>query len=129
VVPVLSRMHTVPGSDKEKEVQERVRGYLNEMGPTAEETLSIASKDEIVVLHNDEEVYRTGRVVMGDALAGSRSPSSLQSDYFEAGQRYFVEPEEQADVGARILALEQTGQEPLLARKRVIRWVKRLSGG
>ena len=30
--------------------------------------VSIESGDDIVVLHNDDEVYRTGRVVMGDAL-------------------------------------------------------------
>ena len=39
VVPVLSRMHTVFGSPEEDAVRERVRGYLNEMGPTVEETL------------------------------------------------------------------------------------------
>jgi hypothetical protein len=93
VVPVLSRMHTVFGSPEEDAVRERVRGYLNEMGPTVEETLSIGSGGDIVVLHHDEEVYRTGRVLMNDALQGTAKPSRLLSDYFEAGRR-FVEPGE-----------------------------------
>ena len=97
-------------------MRERVRGYLNEAGPTVEETLSIGSSDEIVVLHNDEEVYRTGRVLTGEALAGSGPPSRLLADYFEAGLRHFVEPEDQAEVMARVLALGKTVQEPLIAR-------------
>jgi hypothetical protein len=100
VVPVLSRMHTTYGTPEEDAVRERVRGYLNEEGPTAEETLSIASKDDIVVLHNDEEVYRTGRVLMGEALQGDVPPSRLLSDYFEAGLR-FVEPGDLVEVAGR----------------------------
>jgi hypothetical protein len=124
VIPVLSRMHTVFGSPEEHEVRERVRGYLNEMGPTVEDTLSIESGDDIVVLHHDDEVLRTGRVVMGDALQGAMRPSRMLSDYFEAGLR-FVELAERAEVSARILPmikvdeeleLVRTNQEPLMAR-------------
>jgi hypothetical protein len=115
VVPVLSRMHTQVGTLEEEAVRERVRQYLNEAGPTAEETLSIASGEEIVVLHNDDEVYRTGRALMGDALQGVRRPSRLLSDYFEAGLR-FVALGEQAAVVTRILAVGRPDQEPLDAR-------------
>ncbi|MFT3769330.1 MAG: AAA family ATPase [Minicystis sp.] len=113
VVPVLSRMHTVFGSPEEDEVRERVRRYLNEMGPTVEETLSIASNDEIVVLHNDDEVYRTGRALMGDVLGGARPPSRLLSDYFDAGLR-FVEPMDRAAVGVRIASLGKADLDPLI---------------
>ena len=115
VVPVLSRMHTVYGSSGEDAVRARVRGFLNEMGPTVEDTLSIQSDDDLVVLHNDDEVYRTGCTLMGDALQGTRRPSRLLSDYFAAGMG-FVEPAEQLNVSARILALEKADQEPLIAR-------------
>jgi hypothetical protein len=114
VVPVLSRMHTVFGSPEENAVRERVQRYLNEPGPTAEETLSIASDDEIIVLHNDDEVYRTGRALMGEAaLQGRRGTSRLLADYFEAGLR-FVEPGERAEVGARIASIEKTHQNPFV---------------
>jgi hypothetical protein len=115
VVPVLSRMHTVFGSPEEDAVRERVRCYLNEMGPTVKETLSIQSGDDLVVLHNDDEVYRTGRTLMGDALQGPLQASRLLSDYFAAGLR-LVDPVEQAEVGARILSLQKGAQEPLSAR-------------
>jgi CobQ/CobB/MinD/ParA nucleotide binding domain len=115
VVPVLSRMHTVFGSAEENDERERVRSYLNEMGPTVEDTLAIASRDDIVVLHNNDDVYRTGRVLMGDALQGSLRPSRLLSDYFEAGLR-LLDPAERAEVSAHILPQVNTGQEPLIAR-------------
>jgi len=115
VVPVLSRMHTVYGSPEEAVVRERVRRYLNEMGPSVEETLGIASGEEIVVLHDDDDVYPTGRALMGGALRGEQGASRLLADYFEAGMR-LVEPAEQADVAARILAVGKAGQEPLNAR-------------
>jgi hypothetical protein len=115
VIPVLSRMHTVYGSPEEDVVRERVRRFLNEMGPTVEETLSIESSEDLVVLHNDDEVYRTGRALMGDALQGAPGPSRLLSDYFAAGLR-FLEPAEQVEVGARILSLQKGPQEPLSAR-------------
>ncbi len=115
VIPVLSRMHTKFGTEEENAVRERVRGYLNEMGPTVEDTLSIESKDDILVLHNDEEVYRTGRVLMGEVLQqGVRRPSRLLADYFEAGLR-FVEAAELAEVSGRMLALGKVDQEPLSA--------------
>ena len=115
VIPVLSRMHTTYGSEEESGVRERVRAYLNEMGPTTEETLSIESGGDIIVLHNDDEVYRTGRVLMGDVMRGTARPSRLLADYFDAGLR-FVEPEELAEVSERILPLSKSGQEPLWAR-------------
>lgn len=115
VIPVLSRMHTVYGTPEEDAVRERVRRFLNEMGPTVEDTLSIESGEDLVVLHNDDEVYRTGRALMGDALQDALQPSRLLSDYFAAGLR-FVEPAEQAEVGARILSLQKVAQEPLSAR-------------
>ncbi len=115
VVPVLSRMHTVYGSPEENDARERVRGYLNERGPTVEETLTIESCEKIVVLHHNDEVLRTGRVLMGDALQGAVRPSRLLADYIEAGMR-FVAPAEQANVSARILSLGKTDQEPLNAR-------------
>ncbi len=115
VVPVLSRMQTTYGSPEEDAVRERVRGYLNEIGPSVEETLSIASGEEIVVLHSDDEVYRTGRALMREALRGRRGPSRLLADYLEAGLR-FVESPERVDVGGRVLALGKAGQEPLSAR-------------
>jgi hypothetical protein len=105
VVPVLSRMHTVYGSVEENEAREKVRSYLNAMGPTVEETLSMESSDDIMVLHNDDEVYRTGRVLMGDAMRGAARSSPLLSDYFDAGIRFFVESSEQAAVSARIASL------------------------
>ena len=106
VIPVLSRTHTVYGSPEENVVRERVRSYLNEMGPTVEDTLSIASGDDIVVLHNDDEVYRTGRALMGEVLQGVRGPSRLLADYFDVGLR-FVEMGELAEVSGRVLALAQ----------------------
>ena len=115
VVPVLSRMHTVFGSPEEDASRGRVRGYLNEMGPTVEDTLSIESDDDLVVLHNDDEVYRTGCALMGDALQGALRPSRLLADYIVAGRR-LLEPAEQADVSARILSLGKGDQEPLIAR-------------
>lgn len=115
VVPVLSRMHTAFDSPEERAVRERVWRFLNEMGPTVEDTLSIASSDDLVVLHNDDEVYRTGRALMGDALQGALSPSRLLADYLAAGL-LLVEPGEQAEVSARILSLGKTDQEPLIAR-------------
>lgn len=115
VVPVLSRMHTVLGSPEEDAVRARVRGFLNEMGPTVEDTLSIESDDELVVLHNDDEVYRTGCVLMDDALQGALRPSRLLADYMEAG-RLLLEPAEQADVSDRILSAGKADQEPLIAR-------------
>lgn len=115
VVPVLSRMHTVYGSAEENAARERVRRFLNELGPTIEETLSIESGDDLVVLHNDEEVYRTGRALMGDALKGAARPSRLLSDCYEAGLR-LVPPGEQAEVAARILPPAKGVQEPLSAR-------------
>src|SRR5262249_5207326 len=122
VVPVLSRMHTVYGSPEENAVRERVRGFLNEMGPTIEETLSIQSGDDIIVLHSDEGVYRTGRALMGDALGGApQQPSRLLADYFTAGMR-LVEHAEQAAVWQRITppALREPQmagfQEPLRTR-------------
>jgi hypothetical protein len=101
---VLSRMRTTFGSPEEDAVRERVRAYLDEMGPTVEETLSVESGDDIVVLHNDDAVCCSGRVLMGDALQGSPRPSQLLSDYFAAGLR-LVDPAERAEVSARILAL------------------------
>jgi len=115
VVPVLSRMHTVYGSSEEDAVRTRVRGFLNEMGPTVEDTLSIQSDDDLVVLHNDDEVYRTGCTLMGDALQGALRPSRLLADYIEAGRR-LLEPAEQAEVSARILSVGKADQEPLIAR-------------
>jgi hypothetical protein len=115
VVPVLSRMHTVYGSTEENNARERVRCYLNEMGPTVEETLSIESGDDIVVLHNDDEVYRTGRVLMSDALQGAPRPSRLLADYFEAGL-LLVDPAERAEVSDHILPKGKGDQEPLIAR-------------
>lgn len=115
VVPVLSRMHTTFGSDPEKEVRERVRRFLNELGPTVEETLSIESGDDIVVLHNDEEVYRTGRALMGDALQGEAKSSPLLADYFQAGLR-LVPSAEQADVVLRLPLPSGSIQELLSAR-------------
>ena len=115
VIPVLSRMHTVFGSLDENAVRARVRGFLNEMGPTVEDTLSIGSDDDLVVLHNDDEVYRTGCVLMDEALQGALRPSRLLADYMEAGRR-LLEPAEQAEVSARILSLGKGDQEPLIAR-------------
>jgi hypothetical protein len=115
VVPVLSRMHTVFGSPEEDAVRARVRGFLNAMGPTVEDTLSIESDDDLVVLHNDDEVYRTGRALMGDALQGTLSPSRLLADYIEAGL-LLVEPAEQADVLNRVWSRGKADQEPLIAR-------------
>ena len=115
VVPVLSRMHTVFGSPEEDAVRARVRDFLNGMGPTVEDTLSIESDDDLVTLHNDDEVYRTGRALMGDALQGTLSPSRLLADYIEAGRR-LLEPAEQAEVSARILSVGKADQEPLIAR-------------
>lgn len=115
VVPVLSRMHTVFGSPEEDAARERVREYLNAMGPSVEETLSIEAGEDIVVLHNDDDVYRTGLVLMGDALEGAVRPSRLLSDYFTAGLG-LVDPAEHADVWGRIFAVGKGGQEPLSAR-------------
>jgi hypothetical protein len=115
VVPVLSRMHTVYDSPEERVMRERVRRFLNQMGPTVEDTLAIESDDDLVTLHNDDEVYRTGRALMGDALRGSLSPSRLLADYIVAGRR-LLEPAEQAEVSARILSVGKADQEPLIAR-------------
>ena len=115
VVPVLSRMHTVFGSPEEGAVRARVRGFLNAIGPTVEDTLAIGSDDDLVVLHNDDEVYRTGRALMGDAFQGALGPSRLLADYIAAGLS-LVEPTAQADVLVRILSLGKADQEPLIAR-------------
>ncbi len=115
VVPVLTRMHTAYGSPEENAVRERVRGFLNEMGPTVEDTLSIKPGDDFVVLHNDDEVYRTGRTLMGDVLQGTLPSSRLLADYFDAGL-LLVEPAEHAAVWARILSLGKGVQGPLLDR-------------
>lgn len=115
VVPVLSRMHTVFGSPEEDAVRARVRGFLNEMGPTVAETLSIQSDEDLVVLHNDDGVYRTGSVLMDDALHGPPGPSRLLADYIEAGRR-LLEPAEQVAVSARVLSAGKADQEPLIAR-------------
>ena len=117
VVPVLSRMHTVFGSPEEDAVRARVRGFLNEMGPTSAETLSIEADADLVVLHNDDEVYRTGCVLMGDALQGAPPPQPrrLLSDYFAAGMG-LVDPAEHADIGMRILPPRKADQAPLIAK-------------
>jgi hypothetical protein len=115
VVPVLSRMHTVYGSAEEEAARERVRAYLNEMGPSVEDTLSVGSREDVLVLHNDDGVYKTGKALMGDVLKGGRPASRLLADYFAAGMRYFVEPGEQAEVWARVLP-QGMGQELLMAR-------------
>lgn len=114
VVPVLSRAHTMFGSPQEEAVRERVRAFLNKAGPTADDTLSIASNDDLLVLHNDDEVYRTGRALMGELLRGKAHPARLLSDYVAAGMR-LVPEEKQAETGGRVLAMMGDRQEPLSA--------------
>ena len=88
---------------------------MNEVGPMVEETLSVPSGDDIVVLHNDDEVYRTGRALMGDALRGAVEPSRLLADYYAAGLG-LLPPQEQADVMARIRPPSRGIHESLSAR-------------
>jgi hypothetical protein len=108
VVPVLSRVHTKYGSPEEQTIREKLRVFLNEAGPSPEETLSITSPNDIVLLHNDDNVYRTGRILLEDLLRGGKDHASrLVADYYDVGiGRGFLESEDAVQVMTRLFPAE-----------------------
>lgn len=99
IVPVLSR---VP--DQDDEVLDRVRRFLNEPGPTPEDTLSL---DRLFVLRGDPESGRSGRPYPGTGETEGR-PGSHQ-DYVTL-MRHLVEadPEKIAAANRRQEAVRHT---------------------
>lgn len=100
VIPVLSRAHVKRGSNEERALREHVKKRLEEGG------VSISSADDILVLHNDDDVYRSGRVLLKDLIRGGQEhPSRLVADYYEVGlEGGFLGPKEKLRAIARLVA-------------------------
>lgn len=77
---------------------------LTEPAQSPDGTLVIASDDDVVLLHNDDDVYRTGHVSLQELVRGGKEhPSRLVRDYYEVGiGRGFLEPDDALRVRNRV---------------------------
>jgi hypothetical protein len=112
LVPVLSRVHIHPGTIEEQRTQARalretVQRRLNDTASGSEDALAIDAAD-VLLLHNDDNVYRTGRVLLDDLLRGGKDHSSrLVADYYDVGiGRGFLDTEDILRVMARLFPAE-----------------------